>query len=367
MREGDTVARLGGDEFVVILPNLHERSDAEAVAARMGDAVNQPFVLNGQETFASLSVGIAIYPNDGHDAEHLMRHADAAMYQAKDEGRGTVRFFTPELRRRNADRMRLEVELRHALEREELSLCYQPLIDIRSGNIVGAEGLLRWLNPELGQISPDRFIPLAEDTGLILPIGEWVLETACREARAWIDAGFEGLCLSVNVSSRQFRGCTLADAVRRSLTDNRLEPAHLELEITESLLIEDVTEIKSTIDRLAECGIRLAVDDFGTGYSSLSYLNRFPLDTMKIDRSFTRGLLDDSAQAALVDALIVMAHRLKLRVVAEGVETCEQLEFLRAHGCDVAQGYLFSPPVPADRFRQMLHEAWSRPVIARAS
>jgi diguanylate cyclase (GGDEF)-like protein/PAS domain S-box-containing protein len=361
LREEDTVARLGGDEFIVVLPDVRLRSDVEAVAAKITAAVAQPFMLEGQETFVTVSVGAALFPDDGDEADGLMRHADAAMYVAKDEGRGTVRFFTPHLGERNHNRIRLEAELRHALEREQLSVCYQPLVDIRSGRIVGAEALLRWFSPVYGQISPDQFIPLAEDTGLIMPIGEWVLQTGCRDARAWHDAGFDGVGLSVNVSSRQFRGESLVEAVCEAIAANRLQAHQLELEITESLLLEDLEEIKSTIARLEGCGVRFAVDDFGTGYSSLSYLNRFPIDTLKIDRSFVKGLLTDTGQATLVDALILMAHRLHLRVIAEGVETRDQLEFLRARACDVAQGFYFSPPVSPEKFLALLHRWNSGP------
>jgi EAL domain-containing protein (putative c-di-GMP-specific phosphodiesterase class I) len=302
----------------------------------------------------TLSIGVASFPEDGDDAETLLRHADAAMYVGKESGRGQVRFFTPELRQRSHNRVRLEVDLRRAIERQELVLHYQPLIDIRSGDIVGAEALLRWLSPEHGAMNPDQFVRLAEETGLIVSIGEWALITGCREMRRWIDAGFNRLSLSVNVSSRQFRDTSLAATIRAALRDNRLDPRTLEVEITESLLLEDSAEIKTTIDQLVGDGVRLAIDDFGTGYASLSYLNRFPLDTLKIDRSFTAGMLADTAQSTLVDALIVLAHRLGLRVVAEGVETADQLDFLRSRGCDVAQGFFFSTPLTADDFLQML-------------
>jgi diguanylate cyclase (GGDEF)-like protein len=344
VREDDIVARLGGDEFIVVLPDIRKRTDAARVASKIVATMARPFLLDEQEAFVTVSIGVAVYPDDGEDADGLMRHADAAMYLAKDEGRGTARFFSAKLRERDHNRIRLEAALRHALDRGQLSLYYQPLVDIASGRIIGAEALLRWFSPVFGQINPDEFIRLAEDTGLIMPIGAWVLTTGCREMKRWCDAGFESISLSVNVSSRQFRGTSLIQAVSDALALNDLRPQQLELEITESLLMDHLGDIRSTIGRLQRCGVRLAVDDFGTGYSSLSYLNRFPLDTLKIDRSFTRGMLTDAGQATLVDALIVLAHRLDLRVIAEGVETPEQLEFLRARGCDVAQGYLFSRP-----------------------
>lgn len=363
IRQMDTVARLGGDEFVVVLSDVRLRSDAEAIAAKIVEACAPPFLLDGQEAFVSLSIGIASFPDDGEDGETLLRHADAAMYVGKETGRSQVRLFTPELRQRSHNRIRMEVDLRHAIKRRELVLHYQPLIDIRTGQIIGAEALLRWFSAEHGELSPDQFVRLAEDTGMIVPIGEWALASGCRQMRRWIDAGHDHLSLSVNVSSRQFRDAPLLSAVRSALRENRLDPRSLELEITESLLIEDSPEIRSTIDRLVEDGVRLAIDDFGTGYSSLSYLNRFPLDTLKIDRSFTGGMLEDVGQSTLVDALIVLAHRLRLRVVAEGVESAEQLEFLRGRGCDLAQGFFFSPALPADEFLQLL-DRQRQPAVA---
>jgi diguanylate cyclase (GGDEF)-like protein/PAS domain S-box-containing protein len=354
VREEDSVARLGGDEFIVVLPEVRQRADAEAVAGKIVQATVQPFSLDGQEIFISVSIGVSVFPDEGEDAETLMRHADAAMYAAKEDGRGTVRVFTPALRQRNHNRMRLEADLRHALERNQLTLCYQPIVDVGSGRILGAEALLRWFNPELGEISPQQFIRLAEDTGLIVPIGEWVLTSGCAEARRWFDAGFGDLYLSVNVSSRQFRGNSLIEAVRSALATHRLRPEGLELEFTENLLLEDLAEAKSTISRLEACGVRFAVDDFGTGYSSLNSLNRVRLDTLKIDHSFTGGLLTDTRQSRLVDVLILMAHRLELRVIAEGVERREQLEALHGRGCDIAQGFYFSPPLPPDEFLALL-------------
>ena len=354
IREEDTVARLGGDEFLVILPEVRQIVDAEAVAGKILDAVARPFILDGQETFVTVSIGVAVFPDQGDCAETLIQHADTAMYVAKESGRGSVHIFTDELGQRERTRTRLEAALRHALERDELTLCYQPLVDIRSGRIVGAEALLRWFNPEYGQISPQQFVRLAEHTGLIVPIGDWVLTTGCREARRWLDAGFSDIYLSVNVSSRQFRGNSLIDSVRRAIANNRLRPEYLELEFTENLLLEDLAEIKSTLQGLETCGVRLAVDDFGTGYSALSYLNRVPLDALKIDRSFIVELLTDPGQSSWIDALILMAHRLKLRVIAEGVESGAQLEALRARGCDVAQGYYLSPPLPPGEFLALL-------------
>lgn len=356
VRQMDTVARLGGDEFVVILSDVRLRDDATAVAGKIVETCSRPFLLDGKETFVTLSIGIATFPGDGENAEELLRSADAAMYVGKESGRGQVHFFTSELRQRSHNRLRQEVALRHALERGELALHYQPLIEIRTGTIVGAEALLRWCDPEHGRSGSDEFVRLAEDTGLIVPIGEWVLATSCRDLRRWIDAGHDRLGLCVNVSARQFRGGSLPAVIRALLAEHRLDPQVLTLEITEALLTEDSGECKTMMDRLVADGIHLAVDDFGTGYSSLSYLNRVPLDTLKIDRSYTGGLQGDDARATLVDALIILAHRLHLRVVAEGVETAAQLDFLRARGCDLAQGYFFSAPLAADGFLQLLDE-----------
>jgi EAL domain-containing protein (putative c-di-GMP-specific phosphodiesterase class I) len=279
------------------------------------------------------------------------------MYQAKEEGRNTARFFTSQLNDRALARIRIEGQLRQALEQGEFLLFYQPLVDIATDRIIGAEALLRWTSPALGSVPPDQFIRVAEDTGLIIPIGEWVLHEACRQARDWQAAGLDDLYLSVNVSSRQFRGLTLVGSVCAALQDNDLPADMLQLEITEGLLMDDLPETRAAINELIARGVRLAVDDFGTGYSSLSYLTRFPVDTVKIDRSFTTDILADRVRATLVDAIIAMAHRLSLKVIAEGVETIEQLEFLRSYGCDVAQGYLFSRPVSADAFAK-LYRSW---------
>jgi diguanylate cyclase (GGDEF)-like protein/PAS domain S-box-containing protein len=365
VRAEDTVARLGGDEFFLILPEVTGRNDAEVVADKILADIARPFVLEGQELFVTVSIGICLFPDDGEDADLLLRRADAAMYLAKEKGRGAARFFTSELNERISQRLRVEATLRHALDRNELSLAFQPLIDLRSNEIVGAETLLRWTSGVLGRVSPDQFIQVAEDTGLIVPIGEWVLHSACRQARLWRDAGFDGLRLSVNVSSRQFRGPSLVEALRRALADNALASNCIELEITESLLMEDVAEVEATLRQLESCGIRIAVDDFGTGYSSLSYLNRFPLDTLKIDRSFVAGLTANAAQVSLVEAIIVMAHRLSLTVVAEGVETRDQLAFLREHDCDIGQGYYFSPPLAADDFLNFVR-TWRTGIARRA-
>ncbi len=354
LRACDTVARLGGDEFTVILPGLGGGIDAEPVAQKVLDSFAPAFELDGREVFLSASVGITIWPEDGKDLDQLMGNADSAMYQAKELGRNNFRFFTPELNEQALVRASMETQIRHALERGEFELCFQPMVDLRSGEMLRAEALLRWHNPELGTVGPDKFIPVAEEIGLIATIGEWVLKSACRQAKAWSQAGLKPSRISVNVSSRQFRGPALLEAVSDILADTRIDPSSLELEITENLLMADIPEIKNTLDSLREMGISLSVDDFGTGYSSLSYLRRFPVNVLKIDKMFVQDATEDPDSAALVEAIINMARSLNLDVVAEGVETDGQMEFLRARGCDYAQGYYFSKPLPGEEFAQLM-------------
>ncbi|MCC7168372.1 MAG: EAL domain-containing protein [Rhodospirillales bacterium] len=354
LREGDTVARLGGDEFVIILPDLKDITSAEIVAEKILEVCAQPFVLAEGEVFIAGSIGIALYPQDERDSQLLMRNADAAMYRAKKEGRGIFRFFTPEMNVQAMEHMRMEVQLRHALERNELSLHYQPLIDNASGGLVGAEALLRWTNPALGSVPPDHFIPLAEDTGLILPIGEWVLREACKEASRWPKVEGRALFVAVNVSSRQFQKRTLVETVRRALAESGLPASCLEIEITESLLLEDSRETHQIIAELNALGIGFAIDDFGTGFSSISYLRRYPFDTLKIDRSFVRDLTTSAGDAELVRSIIAMAQSMRLRIVGEGVETPSQQAFLSEAGCQFSQGWLHSKALPADEFGRYL-------------
>lgn len=348
VRDDDTVARMGGDEFTVILPDIRGSQDGEAVARKIIDALAEPFVLDGHQVFTSASIGICVWPGGNADPEALMRKADAAMYQAKEKGRNTVAFFTRELDDRATERSRLEVQLRRGLEGAEFSLLYQPLVNIDSGRLIGVEAFLRWNSPALGEMTPDRFISVAENMGLIVPVGEWVLANACRQLRAWREAGTDVRRLSVNVSSRQFRSPSFGAGVLRALEQNDLSPDCLELEVTESLLVEDLPEVLEMMTALKQHGVRLAIDDFGTGYSSLGYLRKFPLDTLKIDTSLIRGLPDDPGCVSLVEAIIAMAHRLDLRVVAEGVERQGQLDFLRSRHCDAAQGFLLGNPTDAD-------------------
>ncbi|MCG8510536.1 MAG: EAL domain-containing protein [Rhodospirillales bacterium] len=356
LRAGDTVARLGGDEFTVILPGLAKGIDAESVAQKILETFRPAFLIEGREVFLSASVGITIWPDDGADRDQLLGNADSAMYQAKELGRNNFRFFTPELNEKALGRARMENQIRHALERGEFELNYQPMVDLRSGRMIRVEALIRWNNPELGRVGPDQFIPLAEEIGLIGSIGEWVMTRACRQAEDWRVKGIVPERISINVSSRQFRGPGLIEMVLGALDKTRIQPDNLELEITENLLMGDIPEIRQLLSRLRQIGVSLSIDDFGTGYSSLSYLRRFPVNVLKIDKSFVQDVTTDSDSAALVEAIINMARSLGLEVVAEGVETDGQMDFLRACGCDVAQGYYFSKPIPGDRFETLVRE-----------
>jgi len=354
VRGNDTVARLGGDEFLIILSDLHNAIDAEFVAEKVLSTVKCAYVLEGHELFVSASIGITSYPDDSDDPHVLLRNADAAMYRAKGAGRNTARFFTPEINTQLNRRLELESHLQHAIENEELYTYYQPQVCINTMKVVGAEALLRWYNPKLGWVSPDEFIPLAEDSGLILSIGEWVLRTACRDAQAWQARTASPLRIAVNISPQQFRGDKLLDTVHRALTDNGLSPELLELEITENLLVEDASDTSKLIHELKKLGVRLALDDFGTGYSSLSYLKRFSFDVLKIDRSFVSGIPSNTENVSLCKAIIAMAHSLDLSVVGEGVETLEQLQFLHGYGVAIAQGYYFSKPVTLQEFESLI-------------
>lgn len=353
MREGDTVARLGGDEFMVILPNLADARGAAAAARKILDSLARPTELKGQEVFISASIGVSIFPTDAADAEALIRNADAAMYSAKRHGGDNYQFYTSDLNVQVQERLAIEQGLRVAEQRDELRLLYQPKIDLASGKIVGVEALLRWQHSSLGSISPERFVPIAEETGLILPIGEWVLRSACRQIRAWRDVGIE-LPVAVNLSACQFRQRNLAATIQRILSETGVPPQCLEIEITESDVMENAESAIATLDELKARGISISVDDFGTGYSSLSYLKRFPLDVLKIDRSFVRDIVVDSDDAAIVEAIIALARSLDIKVVAEGVETPDQMAFLNRSGCNFAQGYLFSPPVEPERISALI-------------
>jgi diguanylate cyclase (GGDEF)-like protein/PAS domain S-box-containing protein len=350
----DTVARTGGDEFVLVMTGYRDERQAAVALRRVLDAVAQPLALQGQTLFVTCSAGVAAYPGDGQDAATLVKHAELAMYRAKDAGRNAVEFFRPAMTARACERLELENALRHALARGEFELHYQPQVALASGRVVGVEALIRWRHPRFGTVHPDRFISLAEETGLIVPIGSWVLRTACRQSQAWQNAGYGPLRIAVNLSARQFAEQGLVDAIGATLVDTGLHPECLEIEVTESLMMADVEAALRTMHALKSMGIGLSIDDFGTGYSSLSYLKRFPVDVLKIDRSFVHDLAAGEDDAAMVDAIISLARGLHMRVIAEGVETRAQLEYLRSHGCDEVQGYLYSRALPVAELEQIL-------------
>lgn len=354
LRESDTAARTGGDEFTVLLENLEENAHAEVVARKLVKIFDKPFSVEGKQIHSTVSVGISVYPDDGDTHDQLMQCADIAMYQAKENGRNNYCFFSVDMRQSSEEEMRVSHHLRYALAKNELSLLFQPKIDLRTGRIIGAEALLRWHNPDLGNISPCVFIPLAESYGLINDFGTWVLNQACHEAMLWQGLSSEKIQISVNVSSQQFRTGTLLKSVEGALVRSGLPSELLELEITESLLVQDTDKPLAILKALEERGVRMALDDFGTGYSSLSYLKRFPLHVLKIDRSFIHDLEIDNNNKALVDAIIAMARSLGLDIVAEGVENEEQLNHLRRRNVNTIQGFYFSPPVPVEDFRAML-------------
>ncbi|MCU7923654.1 MAG: EAL domain-containing protein [Candidatus Thiodiazotropha sp. (ex Dulcina madagascariensis)] len=356
VREMDTVSRLGGDEFTVILPDIAEEISTTLVATNILAILSQPFELDGQEVHLSASIGITIFPQDGEDPGMLLQNADTAMYRAKAEGRNIYRYFTWEMNRAAEGRLFLESALRRALKREEFELHYQPILNASGDSLVGAEALIRWESPERGLMGPDEFIPLAEECGLILPLGEWVLQRAAADLAKWDRAGLALSSLSVNVSTLQFRMKEFTNVILELLQSQIHLRSRLFLEITESVFMDERGEPDKCLDRLREQSIRIAIDDFGTGYSSLSYLKRFPVDSIKIDRSFVRDVTDDPENAALCEAIIAMAHHLGIKVVAEGVETVQQWQFLHDGGCDFVQGYLFGRPMPFDAFPAFLKQ-----------
>jgi diguanylate cyclase (GGDEF)-like protein/PAS domain S-box-containing protein len=349
LREEDTVARLGGDEFIILLPNI-QRSGAVQVAQKLLGVFNTPFQINNNELSISASIGIALYPNDGTDFETLYKNADTAMYRAKQEGRNSYSFFTNEMQEHSARNLELSNALRHALDKNQFSLHYQPQFSSSDGKIIGAEALLRWHHPEYGNISPLEFIPIAEENGLILSIGEWVLHTAVSQAKTWMEQGAKPIIMAVNLSAVQFRHLNLLNTISTILEEIDLPPQYLELELTESVAMHDPQKAINIMNDLHNLGVRMSIDDFGTGYSSLSYLKKFKIYKLKIDQSFVRDITIDNEDKAIVSAIISMAKRLGLQTIAEGVETIGQLEYLHEEGCDEIQGYYYSKPLPAEAF-----------------
>ena len=356
VRDCDTVARLGGDEFTVVVEDIIEDHDAAAVAQKILDTLSQPFNLYGHEVFISVSVGVTLYPSDDENADNLLRNADSAMYRAKEYGRNNFQFYVADMNVKARERLMLESSLRRALDRNEFMLYYQPRVDLLSGRVIGAEALLRWRHPEMGLVPPSEFIPILDETGMIIPVGDWALREACRQNREWQDRGLPPIRVAVNLSVRQFIQRDLADTIIRALDAVGLSAEYLELEITEDLFLEHNETNIITLSRLKNMGIHISIDDFGTGYSSLSYLKRLPIDTLKIDQSFVRDIGTDPDNKAIASAIIAMASSLRLNVLAEGVETDEQLAFLRAQGCNEIQGFSFSHPLPAEEFEQLLRD-----------
>ena len=354
IRGSDSVSRQGGDEFVVLLLDLEHAEDAAVTARRMLEAVALPHCIDRHDLHVTASIGVSVYPDDGQDAETLIKNADTAMYQAKENGRRSFQFFKPAMNVRAVERQFIEEGLRRALEQREFALHYQPKVNLMTGTITGAEALLRWTHPTRGPISPGDFIPVAEECGLILPIGAWVLREACTQARTWMDAGLPVTSMAVNVSAMEFRDKNFLDGLFAILSETGLDPRFLELELTESVLMKRAEFTASILQTLRKRGVQVAVDDFGTGYSSLSYLRKFPVDALKIDQSFVRQISTAGDDTTIVKAVIGMARSLKLRVIAEGVETLEEVAFLRAYRCEEAQGYYFSRPVPAQQFAMLL-------------
>jgi diguanylate cyclase (GGDEF)-like protein len=354
VRQGDTLARFGSDEFALFVSGLPGADEAGKIAAKMLETVQAPFHVEGRELFLTLSVGASLFPDDGADVETLLKNAGTALHRSKEKGRDAWELYAPAMNEKAVERLALESALRRAVAREELVLHYQPIVEARTGRVVGAEALLRWRHPEQGLLFPRAFIDLAESTGLITTMGPWILKTACAQARAWQDQGHPGLLVSLNLSARQFLDPDLVKKVSDALQASGLSPSCLELEITESLAMQTAEATLELLRRLKGLGVALSIDDFGTGHSSLAYLKRFPLDRLKIDQSFVREVVSDPNDAAIVATVLLMSKSLGLEVVAEGVEREDQLAFLREHGCGFAQGFLFSRGVEPAAFAELL-------------
>lgn len=354
IRSEDTVARLGGDEFTIILGRIKQREEAAIVAQKIIDAMSLPITLSNNEVIITTSLGIATYPSCGLDPETLIKNADTALYSAKAQGRSNYQFYESQMNIAVSERMVMINDLRHAVQRDEFLLYYQPKLCTQRRKVIGMEALLRWQHPESGIMLPMRFVPLLEETGLIIPVGKWVLKTACEQNQEWINLGLDPVPISVNISARQFQQKQLVNTVSQTLKETGLDPRYLELEITESALLDHADNACKTLQALRDLGVQLAIDDFGIGYSSLHYLKQFPIDTLKMDRTFVKGIISDADDAAIVEAIIGLGHSLRLKVVAEGVETEKQLSYLRDRGCDEVQGFFFSSPIPSDDCKQWI-------------
>ena len=354
IRAVDTVGRQGGDEFIIIVPAARQRVHFVDLAKKILNAVSAPYFFNQQELTTTFSIGISMYPHDGSDAEILVKNADAAMYHAKKSGRDNFQFYSAEMNSMATQRLLLEVQLRHAVAREEFVVHYQPKVDAVHRKLIGAEALIRWNHPQSGLLAPANFIGIAEASGLIAPIGQWIMEKVCRQNQAWLQSGLACVPISVNLSGIQFRNKSLVDSLRRLLQETGLPPQLLELELTESVIMHDTAAVLDTLHKLKDLGLSLSIDDFGTGYSSLSYLTKFPIDTLKIDQAFVKNIAQDGNDVSIIKAIISMAHSLRMTAIAEGVESFEQCAFLESHQCDEMQGYYFSHPVPAPKFEEML-------------
>lgn len=354
LHEDDTVARMGGDEFAIILNEISSKSDADGLAEKIISSLEEPFLLKGQDVYVSASIGITFFPEDSEEPDTLIKNSDAAMHRVKKQGKNSYRLFEPEMNSKAGRRLTLESEMRKALEREEFVVYYQPKVDIDSGRIVGAEALVRWQHPEKGMIPPGDFIPIAEETGLKAPLGEWVLEKACEQVVSWQRLGYPPITIAVNISSHQFTRTNLTEKIKSVLQSTSLDPSLLDIEITESMLMGDMESTIATLRELSAMGVQTSIDDFGTGYSSLNYLRRFDIDTLKIDKSFVNDISTDKDAAAIASAIISLGHIMGMKIVAEGVETAEQLSFLKDQNCDEMQGYLFSRPLPGESFGKIL-------------